>query len=186
MGYSVQERAESIGTFRWIEIQLMRLLAQWIPTTPEMEVKVLLGRHVWECARHADEFGKRAFELRAPLQYTLPAADEYRAFLAELSRLENTNARVAALYDVLFPMLARRYRAYLEATDRLMDEPSVRVLESALADIGRMEGDRRRLLEGVDLGPAALAVGEWRAREMALESIVAHGAQNVRARGLRA
>ena len=44
MGYSVQEKAECIGTFRWIEVRLMEMLASWVPTTPEMEIKILFGK----------------------------------------------------------------------------------------------------------------------------------------------
>src|SRR5436190_15029071 len=100
MMLNVQQRAESLGTYRWIAVRMMRQLAEWIPTTPEMEVKVLFGRQVWDCARHADAFGKRAFELRAPLHYTLPPARAYLEWLEALSQAQSASDRVAALYDV--------------------------------------------------------------------------------------
>ena len=40
-------------------VALMEIAAAWTPTTPEMEVKVLLGRHIWDFAQHADALGKR-------------------------------------------------------------------------------------------------------------------------------
>ena len=61
---------------------LQTQLAEWIPTTPEMEVKVLFGRHVWDCARQADAFGKRAFEL---VTISMDDADKKDAALKMLS-----------------------------------------------------------------------------------------------------
>ena len=48
MTLTVKQRAETIGTFRYIHVQMMETLARWTPTTPEMEVKVLFGRDIWE------------------------------------------------------------------------------------------------------------------------------------------
>jgi hypothetical protein len=186
MGLNVQQRAESIGTFRWIAVRMMRKLAEWIPTTPQMEVKVLFGRHVWDCARHADAFGRRAFELRAPLHYTLPPTREYLDWLEPLEAAQSAADRVAALYDVAFPSFRARYAAYLDATDALMDEPTVRILESAMADLERMDADRIRLLQGVSLGPATLDAQAPRAREAGIACIVEYGGENARARGVRA
>src|SRR3954464_14285176 len=114
MGYNVQQRAECLGTFRWVAVRLMRLLAEWIPTTPEMEVKVLFGRHVWDCAQHADALGKRAFELRAPLHYTRQPAPEFCALLQEIADLAPTAQRVTFFYDLMLPRLAARFREYIE------------------------------------------------------------------------
>lgn len=184
MGYSVQERAECIGTFRWIEIRLMEMLARWVPTTPEMEIKILFGRHVWDCAQHADVLGRRAFELRAPLHYTLPAAPSYEALLREAAEVEPTAERVAVFYDALRPGLSARYRDYVSGTDALMDEPSVRILENALRDHERMHAERDRLAAQAGLAPAADAAA-WLGRERALAGIVVHGGPR-RAQGVRA
>jgi hypothetical protein len=186
VGLSVQERAEYLGTFRWIEVQLMRMLAGWTPSTPEMEAKILFGRHIWDCARTADALGKRSFELRAPLQFTVPALDAYRALLAEAGAFAATADRIGACYDALLPDLAKRYARYVERTDGLMDEPSVRVVETAIADLQRMQGERRRLLTEVELPAASPRIAAL-ARELeALDGFVAHGAENGRARGVRA
>jgi hypothetical protein len=186
MGYSVQQRAECVGTFRWVEIQLMEMLANWVPTTPEMEVKILFGRHVWDCAQHADALGKRAFELRAPLHFTLPAVDSYRAFLRDMAEVSSTIDRLSAFYDTLCPGMIERYRDYLENTDLLMDEPTVRILEAILRDYERMAAARLRLA-GQTVGLArAAGLSEWMARQQALSNIVAHGEQGERARGEQA
>jgi hypothetical protein len=184
VGYTVQERAECVGTFRWIEIRLMRILAQWVPTTPQMEVKILFGRHVWDCARHADALGKRAFELRAPLHYTLPASAAFNEFLDEIAGLSLTADRVAGFYDVACPIVAEQYRLYIGLTDSLMDEPTVRILDDALRDVARMGTERGRLVGGLSLGEQTIEPKNWFDRQAAIADIVEHGGDNGRLRGI--
>jgi len=186
VGYSIQERAESIGTYRWVEIQLMETLARWVPTTPEMEVKVLFGRHVWDCAQHADALGRRAFELRAPLHFTLPAAQAYREFLRDVAEIVTTSDRVSTLYDVVIPGVGDLYSAYLTKTDPLMDEPTVRILQGALQDHQRMKAERNRLTQGVLDHATAAGFPAWKQRQRSICNVVEHGAENARARGTRA
>lgn len=172
MSYSVKDRAEFVGTFRWIAVQAMEMLARWIPTTPEMEVKVLFGRHVWEFAQHADALGKRAFELRAALHYSAPAHPDWAAWLAQLASRQETGARVASVYEVLLPALQRRHADYLAHTDTLMDEPTVRILERFQVDAARMARERGQLPEAFRAGDAASAAAAL-AQEAALPGVCA-------------
>lgn len=171
MGYSVKERADRVGTFRWIAVQAMETLARWIPTTPELEAKVLFGRHVWDFAQHADAFGKRAFELRAPLQHSLAASAPYRKFIEEVAGLEATPDRIAAFYATWLPGIEARYRRYLGTTDTLMDEPTVRILERALFDFPRMQAERERLVGAIGLATPGIAAAQWREREAGADEL---------------
>src|SRR5207244_12544361 len=100
MSLSVIERARAIATFRFVEVRLMEMVADWTPTTPEMEVKILFGRHVWDFAQHADALGRRTFELRQPAQHSIPPAEAYCAHLEAVAALGTTPERLAALYEV--------------------------------------------------------------------------------------
>jgi len=189
MSLSVREKAEYLGTFRWIEVFLMETVSRWVPTTPELEAKVLLGRHVWELAQHADGLGKRTFELRAPLHFNLPPPEGYQVLLGELASLDGTTDRILSLYDAILPALEARYNEYLRQTDSLLDEPSVRVVESILLSIARMKKERTELLAGVSLPAATSAVPEaetWLGRENACAPFVAHGQGQTLARGAQA
>ena len=186
MQFSVQQRAECVGTFRWIEVQLMEMLARWVPTTPEMEVKILFGRHVWDCAQHADALGKRAFELRAPLHFTLPPVEAYRGFLREIADLADTTDRVSAFYGAVSPAMVERYRGYLAKTDALMDEPTVRILDTIIRDYDRMAAERERLAGTLAALASSARVPEWRAREQAIGDVVVHGEEGKRARARQA
>jgi hypothetical protein len=178
MGLSVQVRAENVGTFRFIHVFLMETLARWVPNTREMEVKVLFGRHVWDLAQQADALGKRTYELRAPLQFSLCPIEHYAKFLEEFAATEPTPRKISGFYDVILPALATRYQRYLASTDRLLDEPTVRVMERILDEFTRMQGESRALQD--ELPQLQLNETVWTARLAALESadydIVAHRA----------
>jgi hypothetical protein len=149
LSLDVRERGRHVATFRFVFVRLMETAAAWTPTTPEMEAKVLFGRHIWDFAQHADALGKRTFELRLPAQHSLPPAAGFDAALRELAALTGTAERLGGLYDRVLPDLERRLRAYLAAVDRLLDGPSVVICERILADVARQRSeadDLRRTL----------------------------------------
>jgi hypothetical protein len=141
----IRNRAVQLATFRSVSVQLMEMLAHWVPTTPEMEPKVLFGRHIWDFAQHADLLGRRTFELRAPLHFTSPPTAAYQGILAEVSAAKHAPDRIALLYTGLLPGLARRYHHYLDTADQLLDEPSVRIIERISVDIARVLKESREL-----------------------------------------
>jgi hypothetical protein len=176
MGLTVRERGEIVATFRHIQVHLMETLAAWVPTTPEMEVKLLFGAHIWDVAQHADAFGKRVHELRMPLQHSLRPSEAYVAVLTELSAATETGQRVAGFYDMVLPALASRYRHYLARTDALMDAPTVRILERCLTDQARMMRESQELREQVSLVIDQGWVQGLAERESAIEDFVRHEA----------
>lgn len=151
MSLSVAERARRIATFRFVEVRLMEIAAAWTPTTPEMEVKVLLGRHIWDFAQHADALGKRTFELRQPAQHSLRPVEPYVRLLDEVAASAATAERLGALYDAVLPGLERRYRRYLEEADAILDAPSLVVLERILLDLARQRGEADALRRELEL-----------------------------------
>lgn len=141
MTQSIRDRAATIATFRWVSVHLMEMLARWVPSTPELEVKILFGRHIWEFAQHADALGRRTAELRAPLHFSLVPVTTYAAVLEDLASAQGTAERVHGLYQAIIPDLEARYHHYLTETNPLLDEPSVRVIERILADLARLRAD---------------------------------------------
>ena len=141
MTITVRERADTIGTLRYASVFAMETLARWVPTTPDLEAKILFGRHIWEFAQHADALGKRTHELRAALHYTPAPLPAYGAALELLRSTEGARERVEAFYDAFLPDLERRFRGYLAATDPFLDEPSVRIVDRVLTDLSRMAAE---------------------------------------------
>ncbi len=125
----------------------MEALAAWVPTTPELEVKLLFGAHIWDTAQHADAFGKRAHELRLPLQHSTEPSSDYVDILDELSATSDTAERIGAFYDALLPDLVARFNSYLDRVDHLLDAPTVRIIERIVNDVSRMTAESRSLRE---------------------------------------
>jgi hypothetical protein len=171
MSLSVAERARRIATFRFVHVRLMELAAAWTPTTPEMEVKVLLGRHIWDFAQQADALGKRTFELRQQEQHSLRPADDYAGLLDEVGRFEDTAERLAALYDVVLPGLERRYAEYVKEADSIMDAPSVVIAERILGDFARQRAEAVETRR--ELGLRTAETGSLRTREARAELLAA-------------
>src|SRR5438270_13362140 len=120
--FNIKEKADYVGTLRATNVAIMEMVARWIPSTPEMEVKVLMGRHLWDFAQHADWLGKRAFELRAALHHSLPPSEEFTLWLQNIAAHPSTPERIAALYQGLMPELSARHAFYLDHRDHLQDE----------------------------------------------------------------
>jgi len=140
---NVKQRANHIGTLRFVSVSLMETLARWIPLTPEMEAKMLLSRQVWRMAQQADRLGKRARELRAPLHYSRPPRAEFLAALKQLAAVTDTIDRIDAFHDVALTALETSYRSYLDETDKLTDEPTVMICDQALSEIALMRRERK-------------------------------------------
>ena len=143
MTMTVRERADTLGTLRYLSVYAMETLARWVPTTADLEAKILFGRHIWEFAQHADHLGKRTHELRAALHHSPAPTPAYEAALELLRGTEGATERIAAFHDVFIPDMQAKYAAFLGATDHFLDEPSVRVVERIGPDLDRMRMDAR-------------------------------------------
>jgi 1,2-phenylacetyl-CoA epoxidase catalytic subunit len=141
----VEATARRVRHYRYAEERLMRTLAGWIALTPELRVKLLLGRQVWDCAQHADLWGKRLPELRAPAQVSEPPGEDFARFMDAVEDLEapgETIERLTGVYRVLKPHLVTVYAAHLAAANPVYEPPTLRILERCLAD------ERRHLADG--------------------------------------
>ena len=113
----------------------MRVLGGWIALTPELPAKLLFGRHVWDCAQHADAWGRRLPELRAPAQTSEPANAAVVAFMQLLESPEaprQTLERIAGAYGVFKPHLVTMYARHLASTNSVYEPPTRHILARCL------------------------------------------------------
>ena len=165
---SVDDSARRIRHYRYAEERLMRVLGGWIALTPELPAKLLFGRHVWDCAQHADAWGRRLPELRAPAQQSEPANDAVVAFMQLLESPEaprQTLERLAGAYGVLKPHLVTVYARHLASANAVYEPPTRRILTRCLDE------ERRHAAAGAIVlarlaGDAAASerVDEWQHR----------------------
>lgn len=166
--FSVDDSARRIRNYRYAEERLTRVLGGWIALTPELPAKLLFGRHVWDCAQHADAWGRRLPELRAPAQQSEPANDAMVAFMRLLETPEGprqTLERIAGVYGVLKPHLVTLYARHLASANPVYEPPTRRILARCL------EEERRHAAAGAivlgRLGAEASArerVTDWQRR----------------------
>jgi hypothetical protein len=159
--FSVEASARLIRHYRYTEERLMRILGGWIALTPELPAKLLFGRHVWDCAQHADLWGKRLPELRAPAQQSEPSSERFVRFMDLLESAEDrrqTAERVTGAYRVLKPHLIAVYERHLAAANPVYEPPTRRILQRCI------EEERRHATAGAVVIAALFAEGESRRR----------------------
>jgi hypothetical protein len=187
----VEASACRIRQYRYAEARMMRILGGWIALTPELPVKLLFGRHVWDCAQHADLWGRRLPELRAHAQEPAPANERFVTFMDLLDGREappESIERVVGIYRVLKPHLVATYEAHLAEAHPVYEPPTRRILARCLSDEprhvaagavvlerllangerGRAESWEVRLLEA--LGEAGGVTGQTPAPSRALDA----------------
>jgi len=146
----------------------MRILGGWIALTPEISAKLLMGRHVWDSAQHADLLGRRLPELRAQAQVSEPPNEAFVACLDAIEAAEHpeqTVERLVGIYRVLKPHLAATYEAHLQRANEVYEPPTRRILTRCLED------ERRHISAGivvlrhlVTTSALELRASRWRAR----------------------
>jgi len=133
----VDESAKTVRRYRYAVERMMRILGGWIALTPELSAKLLMGRHVWDNAQHADAWGKRLPELRAAAQVSEPASAGLVDFMAALEAAEapdQTIERVVGMYRVLKPHLLATYEAHLARANAVYEPPTCRILARCIDD----------------------------------------------------
>lgn len=123
----VKSNAQALAAFRYLERETFRLLGGWMAITPEWDVKLATGKHVWEGAQHAERLGRRLVELRAPARGTrVPAA--LGDLIQAADRSTDTLDRLVAVYRVVKPYLATAYAELASRTSAVADAPTVDLL----------------------------------------------------------
>jgi len=137
--FSVEDSARRVGNYKWTEMRLFEALGGWVATVPELDVKLVLGRHTYHHAWHAELWHKRLPELREmnPERLTLPANDAFVTFMdavREPEAAELTIEKLVGVYRVLIPRMIGVYTYHLNGTSRITDAPTIRSLSFALQD----------------------------------------------------
>jgi hypothetical protein len=148
---------------------MMRLLGGWIALTPELDAKLLFGRHVWDCAQHADLWGRRLPELRAAAQQSEPAGDAVVKLFDQIESAETadrTIERVTSLYRVIKPHLATVYERHLVVANPVYEPPTRRILARCIEEERRHAAAGALVLERLLVrdGARAERARQWEGR----------------------
>lgn len=156
--HSVEESARRVRRYRYATERMMRVLGGWLALTPEISAKLLMGRHVWDNAQHADALGRRLPELRAHAQESEPAGEGFVAFMDALESAETpelTIERLVGIYRVLKPHLLAAYERDLASANAVYEPPTRRILARCAEDERRHIAAGERVLAHLATTPAA-------------------------------
>src|SRR5215204_5408509 len=159
--FTVKENSQRLANYRYLEVQLMEMIGGWSHTTPQIAFKATFGYHVYDHAQAADLLGERLEQLRSGRSFEEPATDEFARHCERVWNLPGTVERLVAVYRVLEPHLVSTYVYHADATDPLIDTPTVRLLrqlagfgqahiawgQAVLDGLTKSPEDRRRALE---------------------------------------
>lgn len=135
IGYSVDENVRRLLRYQWAERRLMTLLLSHLTAEPVWEVKCAYALHQWQDAQHVDALRRRVGEMRHPVPALDSAPDlALDALLEEALRSADAVELLAGAYGVVRAALAEAYREHLAGSNPLVDQPTRRLLRSALQD----------------------------------------------------
>jgi hypothetical protein len=152
--FSVEESARRAGHYKWAEMKLFEALGGWVATVPELDVKMVLGRHAGFHAEHAESWDNRLPKLREMNRERLtgPPNPEFEVFmeaLAEPGDPELTIEKLVGPYRVLIPRLIGVYTFHCNGTSRITDAPTIRVLNVMIPDCFDTWRDGEMLLQSL-------------------------------------
>ncbi len=136
VGFSLDESARRIGSFRWLEARSFEILGAWVPSTPEAGVKLLLARQSAHHGWHAQllELCLPSTKDHDPESVTTAPSPGIAALLDAVAAAPGTLERLVAVYQVLTPEKIAAYERHLDAANPVADGAVRRVLRIVLTD----------------------------------------------------
>jgi hypothetical protein len=142
-----------LNRYRFIEYETIRILAGWLPATAQMELKLTMGRLLWEDAQHVQHLYRRLREVQTPA-FRPPGDEVLEHLMAEALCAPNERDLLAGIFRVIKPALVAAYRWHMDQTFANPDAPTLYAFKHILLD------EEEQLLWAQD----ALAdhpIGEW-------------------------
>ena len=134
-GLDVHESGRRIVRFQSLTFALMRLLGGWLAKIPEYELKLEIGRHVWQDAQAAEALRVRSGELRIPAEADRRPPVELQRWLDTLDQSETPLQFLVGVYRVAKPRLRSAMALHVAATDPVCDAPTLRTLGPIMAEL---------------------------------------------------
>ncbi len=142
-----------LNRYRFIEYETLRILAGWLPATAKMELKLAMGRLLWEDSQHVQHLYQRLREIQTPA-FRPPEDDALELLMAEAIHAPNERDLLAGLFRVIKPALAAAYRWHINQTFANPDAPTLYAFKHILID----EDDQ---VQWAEQALADHPVGEW-------------------------
>ncbi len=122
-----------LNRYRFVEYEMLRILAGWLPATARMELKLAIGRLLWEDAQHVQHLYQRLREVQTPA-FRDPGDAALTRLMAEAVHAPSARDLLAGLCRVIKPALASTYRWHSSQTFANPDAPTLYAFKHILLD----------------------------------------------------
>jgi hypothetical protein len=134
---SIAASARRNGHHAWMARRLFELMGTSVATTPEHGPKLMLGRHCYHCAWHAELF---ALLLPTPAEvhpYAVvePPSADVETMFASVEQFTTTAQRLKAIYCVAVPLMLDRIGEHRDQCNPVTDAPTLRVVDLVVLDL---------------------------------------------------
>ena len=134
---SIAASARRNGHNAWMARRLFELMGTSVATTPEHGPKLMLGRHCYHYAWHADLFASllpTPAEVH-PYAVVEPPSAEVETLFASFEQFATTAETLDAIYGVGVPLMVERVRQHRDQCNPVTDAPTMRVLDLVVLDL---------------------------------------------------
>lgn len=128
-----EQNRQLLNRYRYVEYETLRILAGWLPATPQMEFKMAMGRLLWEDAQHVQLLYQRLKEVQKPA-FQQPKDPALEHLMAAAIQAPDVWDLLAGIFRVLKPALVRAYRWHCAGTFANPDAPTLYALRHILLD----------------------------------------------------
>jgi uncharacterized ferritin-like protein (DUF455 family) len=132
--HDVKSNALGLGGLYSIEVELARLMGQWIARFPEFPEKLSLAEMIYEEAMHAQMLEERLLELRTNAGDVVHLRARTTSVFKHLEQLDDPNKFLSGLFRVVKPALQAALVSHLDACPPYVDTPTVRMLKLILQE----------------------------------------------------
>lgn len=122
-----------LNRYRFVEYETLRILAAWLPATPQFALKLAIGRLLWEEAQHVQHLYGRLREVQTPAFRDPPDA-ALRHLMAEAIHAPTALDMLAGLFRVIKPSLLDAYRWHMQQTFANPDAPTLYAFKHIILD----------------------------------------------------
>ena len=139
-GLSVEECVRRLKRYHYAFKRLHEIFTARITAEPIYELKMGFSLHAHLCAEHTAELRKRIGEMREPPLGLEAVPDaNLKIFFDEILAAPSTEELLVGLYEKAVPALIAALIEHQKDTNKLVDQPSVRLCRFALLELGDMQ-----------------------------------------------
>src|SRR6516162_1839324 len=161
-GLSVEECVRRLKRYHYAFRRLHQIFTARITAEPIYELKMGFSLHAHLSADHTDAVRKRVGEMREPpLGLEVVPDKNLEIFFDEILAAPTTEALLLGLYEKTIPALKSALEHHLTETNRLVDQPTVRLCRFALLELGDVLDFGARSIKSLVDGKCREGLADW-------------------------